>query len=159
MIGVLSDPYIVSPTVPDHAEPEEMVNTPPIAEVKYEVLKVALPVITPILCDEPRKVVLPFTVPLLAVDSSNVALPVIYVVFVLVPVNITPATPAEPVSPVELINNGSVVVDELMIGEVVPTIYASIVLFGTAFVGTEHVSFVYQFPTVLQSESAIPHHT
>ena len=120
MIGVLSDPYIVPPTVPDHTEPEEMVNTPPIAEVKYEVLRVAEPVIVPVLREEPRKVAFPFIVPLLVVDSSNVALPVIFTPFVPVPVNITPATPAEPVKPVELISNGSVVVDKLMIGDVVP---------------------------------------
>ena len=119
MIGRLSDPYIVPPTVPAHTEPFGSVKTPPIAEVKYEVLNVAVPVITPILCDEPRKVVLPFTVPLLVVDSLNVALPVIYVVFVLVPVNITPAVNAPPVKPVASILTGGIQV--FMIGENKPT--------------------------------------
>jgi hypothetical protein len=63
-----------------------MVRVPPIAEVKYEVLKVALPVMVPALRDEPMKV----------------ALPIIYTLFVLVPVNITPVVFAPPVRPVEL---------------------------------------------------------
>jgi hypothetical protein len=76
--------------------------------VKYEVLKKALPVIVPVLREEPRKFAFPFTVPLLIVDSSNVALPAMYVVFVLVPVNITPAVRAPPVKPVVSILAGLV---------------------------------------------------
>ena len=105
------------------------------------------------------KLAFPFTIPLLVTDPSNVALPVMYVEFVLVPVNITPAVNASPVRPVELMFPGAVHVLVLMIGEVVPTTYASIYEFGTAPVGTEHVSFVYQLPTVLQLESDVPHHT
>ena len=63
MIGRLSDPYIVPPTVPLHDDPVGIVSVPSIAEVKYEVLKKAEPVIIPALCDEPRKVALPVIIP------------------------------------------------------------------------------------------------
>ena len=138
VIFIPSPPLIALPIDPPHFMEFERVKVPFVAASKM-----ALPVI----------------VPMLYVVSLKVALPIIKTLLELVAVNITPAVLASPVNPVESILAGVVQLLVFINGEDEPTITASILEFGTAFVGTEHEALVYQLPIVFQLESDVPHQT
>ncbi len=76
----------------------------------------------------------------------NVAFPIIFVVLFVEFENITPDAFAPAVRPVESINNGSVVVDQLMTGEVLPTRNTPLEPTGRLPLLTEHDAYHLRIP-------------